>query len=119
MYVIYNVCCGLKDLKIMQDDHGKVTMQSIVAGRDVKITDPITEELGDFEGSTYRRSKINGYPSPAILFNRVDTGMNIDILKEDLFSVGLIALQMLSPEIDIKSIYKTKNKAYLNIKIDF
>ena len=71
------------------------------------------------EASQYRKSRISGYPSPATLFNRIDSGMNLDTLKEDLFSIGIIALQLLNMESDIKNVYKSQSKSFLNIKIDF
>ena len=95
-FVVFNVCQGLKDVKIMQDCHGNVTMRSIIVDRDVLLSDPIVEEIEHQELSSYRKTKIHGYPSPAALFNRIDTGMNLDNLKEDLFSVGMIALQLVN-----------------------
>ena len=43
MFIIFNTCSALKDIKLMQDCHGKITMKSIAICRDVKLTDPITE----------------------------------------------------------------------------
>ena len=45
--------------------------------------------------------------------------MNIDRFKEDLFSIGVIALQLLNMDIDIKTIYKSKNQTYSNAKVDY
>jgi hypothetical protein len=45
--------------------------------------------------------------------------MNVDIFKEDLFSIGVIALQLLNMEIDIKNIYRSKNNSYSNAKVDY
>ncbi len=45
--------------------------------------------------------------------------MRIDKFMEDLFSVGLVALQMLNLDVSIKSIYQSKNKKYQNVRIDF
>ena len=45
--------------------------------------------------------------------------MNVDLLKEDLFSMGVIALQLLNLDIDVKSIYKNKSKTFQNARVDF
>lgn len=45
--------------------------------------------------------------------------MRIDKFKEDLFSVGIISLQLLNPEFNIKAIYQNKNRKYENPKVNF
>lgn len=62
---------------------------------------------------------MQGYSSPAILLQQIDSGMNVDLLKEDLFSMGVIALQLLNLDIDVKSIYKNKSKTFQNARVDF
>ena len=42
MFIVFNICSALKDIKIMQDSHGKITMRAIQIDKDVKLTDPIT-----------------------------------------------------------------------------
>ena len=91
-------------------------MKTAVVGSNVMLIDPIVLE-GSLEVS--KPTKVDGYPSPAVLFNMVDNGMRVDRCKEDLFSVGVIALQLLNLEHDIKQIYKTKNRSYHNMKINY
>lgn len=71
------------------------------------------------DSQAYAAKKIVGYPSPAILFNQYDSGLRIDKFKEDLFSVGIIALQLLNPELNIKSVYQNKSRKYENPKVNF
>jgi hypothetical protein len=52
------------------------------------------------------------YPSPNTLLSKVDSGLNLDFFCEDLFSLGMIALQMYFPLENIKNVYKNKNTHY-------
>jgi len=45
--------------------------------------------------------------------------MNVDLFKEDLFSIGIIALQLLNIETDIRSIYCSKSNSYSNAKVNY
>lgn len=45
MFVLFHICSALKDIKLMQDCHGKITMKAVLVDRDVKLSDPIVEEF--------------------------------------------------------------------------
>lgn len=98
---------------MMREGHGNVNMHFILIDKQVKLEDPIVVEIDQIEMIQAKSSNIV-YPSPSRLLSRVDSGMNIESFCEDLFSLGMVALQLYFPFENIKKVYKNKNTAYQN-----
>jgi len=63
--------------------------------------------------------KIKGYPSPQKLYDCFDTLTGLEQFPADLFSLGVVALQLYYPLMTIKEIYINKNPQYENNKVNF
>lgn len=63
-------------------------------------------------------SKIQYYPSPQKLYTLFDTLSNFEEHTSDLFSLGILALQLYYPQQNLLNLYKHSSSSYLNCSID-
>lgn len=93
-------------------------LSSIIVNRSINLKDPIFC-CNEQEEYTYT-NRDQTYPSPQKLREYYDVVLNLSQFYSDLFSLGVVALQMCYLEKDIrKEIYRSKQVAYLNWSINF
>ena len=62
--------------------------------------------------------KIEGYPSPQKLKSLYDSVTSFEEMRGDLFSLGIVALQLLNINQDMSMLYVNPNPTYRNYSID-
>lgn len=95
MYVIRNVSYGLKDIQNMKEEHGKVELSTICVTNDVFLKDSLL--ISEEEKLTPQRKSIKtveGFPSPQKLRTYYDSLTGFEEMRGDLFSLGVVALQL-------------------------
>lgn len=72
-YIIRQVCLGLKDLKNIEEEHGDVTLKTILVNKEVKLRDPtaVRSHSSQLVSSSPPR-RVRGYPSPQKLYKLFD-----------------------------------------------
>lgn len=115
--MIRNVALGLAYLKSIRESHGEVHLGSIVANRDIFLTDPLLAEQ-KVESRGHRR-KSSGYPSPQKMREDYDVLASLDQQASDLFSLGATALQLYHLHRDVHLIYRTRHTPYSNASLNY
>ena len=116
--VVRSVCLGLKEIKNLGQQHGDIVMENIIVNTKITIVDPLYLEK-DSQANGIRQSKrIKGFPSPQKLINYFDKLSNFEQFYADLFSLGIVALQMYFVGNDMSNLYKNKNPTYCNNSLD-
>jgi hypothetical protein len=93
---------ALKDIRDMGEDYGNVRFSNILVNDEVKLKDIIliSEEDHHFENMTEKNKKIKkikGFPSPQKLYTYFDSLTHFEEFTADLFSLGIVALQLYFP----------------------
>ena len=94
-------------------------MNTICITSDVFLKDSLL--LEEEEKLNPRRKTVRGvegYPSPQKLRSYYDSVTGFEEMRGDLYSLGLIALQLYYPREDIKALYTNPDPNYRNYKID-
>lgn len=78
----------------------------------------ILEEEIKLEPERKSRNSLNGYPSPQKLKSYYDSLSGFEELRGDLFSLGLVALQLYYATENIKSLYSSPDPKYRNYSIN-
>lgn len=78
----------------------------------------VTEESRNYYQSNSTKN-IKGYPSPQKINDCFDKLTGFEQFPADLFSLGVVALQLCYPMMNIKEIYINKNPRYENNRINF
>ena len=113
MSVIYAVSEGLGELKKVGEGHDAIDMNAIVIKKNILIKDPL---LNKYQEKNKMHTKpivnrIQGYPSPQKLFSMMDA-IIYDQHKSDLFSLGVVALQMCYIDTNIREIYTNNGNQF-------
>ena len=120
MYVIKGVAYGLKDVQNMGEEHGRVELSTISITSQVNLADPLLLDSEDRLITRHRNSnQLVGYPSPQKLRSFYDSLTSFEELRGDLFSVGMVALQLVYLDQDVSVLYTNPNPSYRNYTIDF
>lgn len=117
--VIRSVGNAVEYLHNIGEAHGSINLASIIVQGSIYLKDPIFASKEQDEDSHPRRAA-PAFPSPQKLREHYDVVLNLGDFYSDLFSLGVLALQMCYLERDIRrEIYRPKQAAYLNWSIDF
>jgi hypothetical protein len=108
----------LNYLRRINEKHGLIDLNNIIVNQEVYIKDPILVERESSESYGYRR-KVRGYPSPQKLRQEYDMLISFEELPSDLFSLGVVALQMYHLEQNLHQIYTVKSTVYQNSHVNF
>lgn len=114
-----SVAYGLKDIQNMGEEHGRVNLSTICATNDIVLKDNLFLDVEDRVVNKNRSSgQIEGYPSPQKLKSLYDSVTSFEEMRGDLFSLGMVALQLLNLNEDISALYVNPNPVYRNYSID-
>lgn len=90
-------------------------LNSISTNQEVCLSDPIL--IDPLEATSFKQN-VGNFPSPQKLRENYDSLASLDQHTSDLFSLGVVALQMHYPSRDIREIY-SRNSPYRNTVINF
>ena len=100
----------------MKEDYGCVNFNNIVVDGEVKLKDPFV--VREEESWLRRFKKIQGFPSPQKLYTLFDSLSSFEEHASDLFSLGMVSLQLVYLHETLSQLYKNTNSHYLNCAID-
>lgn len=103
-------------IKEIQEDCGGLNLSSVVVSDEVRLKDPMIIKEEQFH--LKKLKKLQGYPSPQKLYTFYDSLSVFEEYTSDLFSLGILALQLIYPHQNLSGIYKNVNSSYLNCSID-
>jgi hypothetical protein len=79
----------------MKEEHGNIDLSSICITNDVFLKDPMMlEEEMKLQPERKSTNNVSGYPSPQKLKSYYDSLSGFEELRGDLFSLGMVALQI-------------------------
>jgi hypothetical protein len=113
-YIVARVAAALGDVREMREEYGAVHLGTVFVDGAVRLKDPL---LVKAEGGR-KGKKVQGFPSPQKLYTYFDTLSTFEEHTSDLFSLGILALQLIYPHQNLAGIYKNANSRYLNCSID-
>jgi len=95
-------------------------LSTISITNEVNLSDPLLLDAEERIITKHRNSnQIYGYPSPQKLKSFYDSLTSFEELRGDLFSLGMVALQLVYLDQDVSIVYSNPNPSYRNYTIDF